>query len=195
MIRAIILSSFLLFLTSVNAQEITAFGTSFSYGEDVNRNEAFPVKLQEMLNSKGQNVKVYNFSVSGDTTFDLLNRLDRIPKDSKIVIFEYAIGNDQRSGIKRDVTELNAGNAIKKIIASNKQVILLLRGLHKDRLNELISRWTPFIQETGISYISIFQPASKNAATNPAYYHPNPAFHIEIAEQLVDPTLKLLAKK
>ena len=195
MIRAILLSSFLLFLTSVNAQEITAFGTSFSYGEDVNRNEAFPVKLQEMLNSKGQNVKVYNFSVSGDTTFDLLNRLDSIPKDSKIVIFEYAIGNDQRSGIKRDVTELNAGNAIKKIIASNKQVILLLRGLHKDRLNELISRWTPFIQETGISYISIFQPASKNAATNPAYYHPNPVFHIEIAEQLVDPTLKLLAKK
>jgi lysophospholipase L1-like esterase len=195
MFRAITFSIFLLFSSFVSAQEVTAFGTSFTFGEDVNRNEAFPVKLEEMLNAKGQSIKIYNYSVSGDTTFDLLNRLDRIPKDSKVVIFEYAIGNDQRSGIKREITELNAANAIRKIIATNKQVILLLRGLHKDRLEELIARWTPFIQETGISYISIFQPASKNAATNPAYYHANPAFHIEIAEQLVEPTQKLLSKK
>lgn len=195
MFRAISFSIFLLFSSSVSAQEVTAFGTSFTFGEDVNRNEAFPVKLEGMLNAKGQSIKIYNYSVSGDTTFDLLKRLDRIPKDSKVVIFEYAIGNDQRSGIKREVTELNAANAIRKIISSNKHVILLLRGLHKDRLEELIGRWSPFIQETGISYISIFQPASKNAATNPAYYHPNPAFHIEIAEQLVEPTIKLLSKK
>lgn len=195
MYQILLAGMLLVFSSVVNSQEITAFGTSFTYGEDVNRSDAFPVKLEEKINSKGRNIKVLNFSKSGDTTVDLLDRVNQIPKDTKVVIFEYAIGNDQRAGIKPETTELNAATAIKKIIASNKQVILILRGLREDRLKALIERWTPFINETGISYISIYQPASKNAATNPAYFHPNPAFHNEIAEQLTDPVQKLLGLK
>jgi lysophospholipase L1-like esterase len=153
------------------------------------------VKLEEKLNSKGRNIKVLNFSNSGDTTIDLLNRVNQIPKTTMVVIFEYAIGNDQRAGIKPETTELNAATAIKKIISSNKKVLLILRGSREDRLKALVERWTPFINETGVSYISIFQPASKSAATNPAYFHPNPAFHNEIADQLVDPIQKILDSK
>jgi len=173
-------------------QEITVFGTSFSYGQDVNRNEAYSVKLQEKLQANGINVKVLNFSVSGDTTLDLLGRIDRIPKDTKIVIFEYAIGNDQRAGIKREITEQNAAAVIKKLLGADKKVLLVLRGLHEDRLRDLNIRWSPFIKETGITYISIYQPPEKNAATNPAYFHPNPSFHNEIANQLLTPITQLL---
>lgn len=195
MIRIVIASFLLIFSLNSNGQEVTAFGTSFTYGEDVNRSDAFPVKLEEKLNAKGRSIKVLNFSKSGDTTIDLLNRLDQIPKDTKVVIFEYAIGNDQRAGIKPETTELNAATAIKKIIASNKQVLLILRGSREDRLKTLVERWAPFINETGVSYLSVFQPASKSAATNPAYFHPNPSFHNEIADQLVDPIQKLLELK
>ncbi len=193
--RILFIGLLLVISITANSQEITAYGTSFTYGEDVNRSDAYPIKLEEKLNAKGQNIKVLNSSRSGDTTIDLLNRLSQIPKDSKVVIFEYAIGNDQRAGIKPETTELNAATAIKNILASNKQVLLILRGSREDRLKALVERWTPFINETGVSYISIFQPASKSAATNPAYFHPNPAFHNEIADQLVEPIQKLLVLK
>lgn len=195
MVRFLIASLLVSISTITYSQEITAFGTSYSYGEDVRREDAFPIRLQEKINSNGFNVKVLNFSVSGDTTFDMLKRISQIPKDSKVVIFEYAIGNDQRAGIKRETTESNASTMVRKMLADDKKVILILRGLHEDRLKELIARWTPFIQETGISYLQIYQPASKTAATNPAYYHPNPAFHNEIADQLVEPVQKLLDLK
>jgi Tfp pilus assembly protein PilZ len=177
-----------------HAQEVTAFGTSFTFGEDGRPVDAFPMKLQEKLTLKGNKVTVYNFSQSGLTTVDLLNRVEKIPKESKVVIFEYAVGNDQRAGIKPDLTEKNAADAIRKILASNKKVILLLRGLHEDRLKALVERWTPFIKETGISYISIYQPPGKNAAPNKAYFHPTPEFHNEIADQLLGPVQILLGE-
>lgn len=189
-LSAIIFSAF----QFAHAQEITAFGTSFTFGEDGRPVDAFPVKLQEKLTLKGSKVTVYNFSQSGLTTVDLLNRVEKIPKESKIVIFEYAVGNDQRAGIKPEVTEKNAAEAVRKILASNKKVVLLLRGLHEDRLRALVERWTPFIKETGISYISIYQPPGKNAASNKAYFHPTAEFHSEIADQLLGPLQTLLGE-
>jgi hypothetical protein len=179
-------------LSMVNAQEITALGTSFTFGEDGLPGDAFPVKLQEKLIAKGRKVTVYNFSQSGLRTKDLLDRVEKIPQQSKVVIFEYAVGNDQRAGINPEVTEKNVSAAIRNILASNKKVVLILRGLNEDKLKSLIERWAPFIKETGITYISIYQPPGKNAASNKAYFHPTPEFHNEIAQQLLVPVQTLL---
>ncbi len=190
--------SFLLFLSLCSAsysQEITAFGTSFTYGEDVERSDAYPVKLEEKLNLEGFKLKVYNFSFSGDSTVDLLNRVNRIPKESSIVIFEYAIGNDQRVGLSAEVTEKNAAEIIKKIIDSNKRVVLILRGLNEDRLKLLVDRWTPIVKAYGAYQVTIYQPPSKNIAKNKLYYHPNPLFHNEIADKLLPVIKPLLGDK
>lgn len=84
---------FALALLTVCAQahsfDIVAFGTSATNCRNVDRSQIFPVKLQEILQSKGYNVRVINAGVDGDRPVWMVNRIKTVlTPDTKIVIFE-----------------------------------------------------------------------------------------------------------
>lgn len=72
--------------------KIVAFGTSFTNGKGVPRDQSYPAQLQGLLRNKGFDVQVINAGLDGDTAVKALSRLNQaIPKDAKIVIVEFGI--------------------------------------------------------------------------------------------------------
>ena len=56
--------------------KMVAFGDSLTAGLGLPADQAFPVRLQKALKSKGINVDMINAGVSGDTTSGGRDRLD-----------------------------------------------------------------------------------------------------------------------
>lgn len=88
-----------------NAQttRIVALGASNTYGQGAGGPpRAFPARLQGLLKQKGYNVTIANAGISGNTTTDMLRRLNSaVPQGTKIVIFGACEGmfNNQRKGV------------------------------------------------------------------------------------------------
>ncbi len=90
--------------------QIVAFGASNVAGAGVQPQQAWPAQLEKMLKAQGYDVHVINAGISGDTTADMLNRLDSaIPNGTKIVILDTGGGffNDAKNNISRDQGEKN----------------------------------------------------------------------------------------
>jgi acyl-CoA thioesterase I len=104
---------------------IVAFGGSSTYGQGVERYDAFPAKLEKALRAKGYDVAVTNAGVSGDKTADGLARLDRVvPAGTQIVIVEYGV-NDSYAKIDPATTRANLDTMLGRLRAKGAQVMLL----------------------------------------------------------------------
>ncbi len=90
---------------AVEAAEIVALGASNTFGrgrgstpDGVGTGQAFPAQLERLLNSQGCRVRVLNAGVAGNTTGQMLSRLDGVlGKDTRVLILQPG-GNDQRRG-------------------------------------------------------------------------------------------------
>jgi acyl-CoA thioesterase I len=85
--------------------QIVAFGASNVSGKNVAASEAFPEQLQALLREKGYTTKVLNAGISGDTTTNMLKRVDSdIPEGTTIVLLDVIGGpfNDSQKGISQD---------------------------------------------------------------------------------------------
>jgi acyl-CoA thioesterase-1 len=101
---------------SAHAQ-ILALGGSNVEGTGVSSGEAFPEQLQGMLRAKGKSYSVRASGVYGDTTHDILARLDSaVPAGTRIVILLVG-GNDvlrggtvaqARAGVREIIQRLQA---------------------------------------------------------------------------------------
>jgi acyl-CoA thioesterase-1 len=92
------------------AAQIFAFGASNVAGAGVQPQQAWPAQLEKMLKAQGYPVHVINAGINGDTTADMLKRLDSaIPNGTKIVILDTGGGlfNDAKNNISRDQGEKN----------------------------------------------------------------------------------------
>jgi acyl-CoA thioesterase-1 len=122
--------------TAVSAQtqravRIVAFGDSLTAGFRLAPGEAFPVKLEKALRSRGHAVEVANAGVSGDTTAAGLARLDwAVPDGTDIVILELG-ANDALRGIDPAVARRNLDTTITRLKA--KRVRVLLAGMRAPR--------------------------------------------------------------
>jgi acyl-CoA thioesterase I len=104
---------------------IVAFGGSSTYGQGVERYDAYPARLEKALRAKGYDVVVTNAGVSGDKTADGLHRLDRaVPAGTQIVIVEYGI-NDSFAKIDRATTTANLDTMLGRLRAKGAQVLLI----------------------------------------------------------------------
>jgi acyl-CoA thioesterase-1 len=75
---------------------IVALGASNTYGKGVARNQAYPAQLEAILRARGDSVRVINAGINGNTTGQMLARLDRaVPKGTSVVILQPG-GNDRR---------------------------------------------------------------------------------------------------
>jgi lysophospholipase L1-like esterase len=80
---------------------IVALGASNTEGWGVVASEAYPRKLQALLNARGIDATVINAGIAGDTTGGMLARLERaVPAGTHVVILQPGT-NDERMGIGR----------------------------------------------------------------------------------------------
>jgi acyl-CoA thioesterase-1 len=82
--------------------QIVAIGASNVAGFGVAAEQAFPARLEAMLQEKGYRVSVANEGVNGETSSDMLDRLDRVvPSETRIVILDTSgpLANNPHEGI------------------------------------------------------------------------------------------------
>lgn len=81
-----------------SAATVVALGASNTYGKGVERSQAYPAQLQQILRARGISSTVLNAGINGDTTEGMLNRLDKaLSGGTKVVILQPG-GNDKRKG-------------------------------------------------------------------------------------------------
>ncbi len=82
--------------TSIASAQIVALGHSAVRGH-VAESEMWPAVLENMLRAKGSQVRVINAGVNGETTGELLARVDSaVPAGTRIVILATSGFNDAR---------------------------------------------------------------------------------------------------
>ncbi|NNF80471.1 MAG: arylesterase [Rhizobiales bacterium] len=107
--------------------EIVALGDSLTAGYQLAPGDAFPVRLEAELKSRGHDVSVLNAGVSGDTSTGALSRFDwAVPESADIVIVELG-ANDALRG----VDPVKTRDALSKVLERLKQrgVDTLLAGM------------------------------------------------------------------
>jgi len=110
---------------------IVAFGDSLTAGLGLPEQESFPSQLEQALRARGQDVKVINAGVSGDTAAAGLARLDwAIPDDASAVIIELG-ANDALQGLDPAATKAT----LEKIITgvTSRGLPILLAGMEAPR--------------------------------------------------------------
>ena len=109
---------------------ILAFGDSLYAGYGLAPDEGFVPDLQKALNDAGQDVKVHNAGVSGDTTAAGLRRmdfvLDSLPRKQHLAILGLG-GNDLLRGLKPEETRANMDAMVKKL--KDRDIPVLLTGM------------------------------------------------------------------
>ncbi|MEP2101989.1 MAG: arylesterase [Parasphingorhabdus sp.] len=109
---------------------ILAFGDSLYAGYGLAPNEGFAPELQKALNDAGQDVRVHNAGVSGDTTAAGLRRmdfvLDSLTKKPDLVLLGLG-GNDLLRGLKPSDTRANMEAMVQKL--SDRDIPVMLTGM------------------------------------------------------------------
>jgi acyl-CoA thioesterase-1 len=91
-----------------SAAQIVAFGASNVSGFRVEPSQAWPAQLEMLLQAKGYHLRVLNAGRYGDTTTDLLQRVDSsIPNGTTIVVLDMGGGyfNDRFHHISQEQGE------------------------------------------------------------------------------------------
>jgi len=95
-------------MAPVAHSQIVAFGASNISGWNLPASDAVSAQLRGLLTGKGYRVRVVNAGVFGNTTKDMLARMDTdIPDGTTIVILDVSGGlyNDAQNGITRETGE------------------------------------------------------------------------------------------
>jgi acyl-CoA thioesterase-1 len=103
---------------------IVAFGDSLTAGLGLPEKDSFPAQLERALQARGQQVKVVNAGVSGDTAAAGLARLDwAMPDDASAVIVELG-ANDALQGLDPAATKATLEKIITELRARGLPILL-----------------------------------------------------------------------
>jgi acyl-CoA thioesterase-1 len=103
---------------------IVAFGDSLTAGLGLPEKDSFPAQLERALKVRGQQVKVVNAGVSGDTAAAGLARLDwAMPDDASAVIVELG-ANDALQGLDPAATKATLEKIITELRARGLPILL-----------------------------------------------------------------------
>lgn len=104
--------------------KLVVFGDSLTAGLGLPQNESFPVKLEQALKAKGENVTVVNAGVSGDTASAGLDRLEwSVGPDTSAVVLELG-ANDALRGIDPALTAKALDTILSRLKARGLPVLL-----------------------------------------------------------------------
>ncbi len=103
---------------------LVCFGDSLTAGFGTEPGEAYPERLQALLDAQGYRYRVVNAGISGETTKDGLERVQRvIARHPQIVVLEFG-GNDGLRGLPLEQTQTNLAAMIEQLQASGIEVAL-----------------------------------------------------------------------
>ena len=103
---------------------IACFGDSITAGLGVPFEQSYPAVLQRMLDEAGYHYRVVNEGVSGNTTKDGLERINRVlAKKPAIVVLEFG-GNDGLRGLPVRAAQQNLATMIQDLQKSRAKVAL-----------------------------------------------------------------------
>jgi acyl-CoA thioesterase-1 len=103
---------------------IVCFGDSLTAGYGTEPGQAYPDFLQTELNREGYSYRIVNAGVSGNTTKDGVERVDRvIALKPALVVVEFG-GNDGLRGLRIADTRANLDKIVSTLVASGTRVVL-----------------------------------------------------------------------
>lgn len=103
---------------------IVCFGDSLTAGYGTEPGQAYPDFLQPELDQKGYRYRVVNAGISGNTTKDGVERVDRvIAMKPALVVVEFG-GNDGLRGLRIADTRANLDKILSTLVASGTRVVL-----------------------------------------------------------------------
>jgi acyl-CoA thioesterase-1 len=108
------------------AAEVVALGASNTYGYGLRTGEDYPSQLEALLRQKGFAVSVKNAGISGNTSQQILDRLDGVlDADTKVVVLEVFTYNDGRHGVSPEETRAHVMEMLSKLKARGIGAILV----------------------------------------------------------------------
>ena len=111
------------------SQTIIFFGDSLTAGYQLDPQEAFPARIQEIIDSLQLNYTVVNAGLSGETTTGGLNRINWI-LNQKADVFILELGaNDGLRGIPLSETKQNLQAMIDTVRSRNAETEIILAGM------------------------------------------------------------------
>jgi acyl-CoA thioesterase I len=129
---ALLSVAFSLVLANPAFAQIVALGASNTQGKGVSPSEAWPARLEAMLQAKGRSVHVTNAGISGDTTGGELARLDSsVPDGTRIVILNFG---------RNDFARGRRGNGM-IVTADERQANMgrIIAELHKRHIRTIVA--------------------------------------------------------
>ena len=102
---------------------IVALGASNTAGYGVDAANAYPAIVERLLQSRGIAAVVINSGISGNTTGEMLARLDSaVPRSTRVVLFQPG-SNDARLGIPEAERERNIARITSNLVVHGIIVI------------------------------------------------------------------------
>ena len=103
---------------------IVCFGDSLTEGHGTEAGQSYPDYLQAALDAQGYHYRVVNEGISGNTTKDGVDRLDRIvAMKPAVVVVEFG-GNDGLRGLRIEDTRANLDKIVATLKASKIPIVL-----------------------------------------------------------------------
>lgn len=178
---------------------VLVLGDSLTAGYGITPEQAFPARLQELMDKKGYPFQVINAGVSGDTTAGGLRRLSWVLQGEVRILILALGGNDGLRGLSVASTQKNLSGIIEE--AQRRGIKVLLAGMEappnmgpqftaafRQCYVDLAKRYKlvflPFLLEGVGGYPSLNQPDG---------IHPNPEGARRVADnlwRLLEPMLR-----
>lgn len=179
---------------------LVGFGDSLMAGYELAADEAFPVQLESLLRSRGQDVAISNAGVSGDTTADGLARLDwSVPEGTDGVIL--ALGaNDALRGLSPEETRVNLEAIIARLTDRGIDILLVGMMAPPNMGADYEAAFNPIFPELAKAHGLIFHPFMLDGvALDPALklkdnMHPNAGGTRMMAEKILPAATEFLEK-
>ena len=179
---------------------IVAFGDSLTAGFGLQNSDSFPAQLEKALKARGQDVKLINAGVSGDTAAAGLARLDwALPDDASGVIIELG-ANDALQGLDPVATKATLEQMITKIKARGLPILLAGMEAPRNLGKDYVERFRALYADLATRYDLILYPFFLDGVALDDKYlmgdglHPNAAGVARIVEGILPKVEELLAK-
>jgi acyl-CoA thioesterase-1 len=179
---------------------IVAFGDSLTAGFGLQNSDSFPAQLEKALKARGQDVKVINAGVSGDTAAAGLARLDwALPDDASGVIIELG-ANDALQGLDPVATKATLEQMITKIKARGLPILLAGMEAPRNLGKDYVEQFRALYADLATRYDIILYPFFLDGVALDDKYlmgdglHPNAAGVARIVEGILPKVEELLAK-
>lgn len=187
-------------MAAAGAPVIVAFGDSLTAGFGLPESESFPAQLEKALKARGQDVKVINAGVSGDTAAAGLARLDwALPDDASAVIIELG-ANDALQGLDPAATKATLEKIVTEV--KGRRLPILLAGMEAPRNlgKEYVDQFRAIYADLATRYDLILYPFFLDGVALDDKYllgdglHPNAQGVARIVEGILPKVEELLAR-